>query len=144
MNHRVGVAVLSMCCVFSLNCGPVWDGRYVGTLTTSGTCSDGSAIPPGTNEGDWVLDETGQGLSVQTNGSCGTFMADITGDLARPRGKSCAPFSGDGFSFSPAITGGTISLNDKAIVPNVQQTIIVSGAASATCRTSTTGIMTRR
>ena len=71
-------------------------------------------------------------------------MANIAGDLARPRIKTCAPFSSDGFDFSSAVTGGTISLNNKAIVPNVEQTIIVSGRASATCKTFSTGVLSQR
>lgn len=128
-----------------LGCGgPSWDGRFVGPVTTTGSCSDGSGVQPSTVNGDWALEEKSSGLEVVTNGTCGTILADTNGDVATMRGKSCPGFSNGGFNYQPSLTGGRLTLNGDTIGVTSEIRLAVTGASNGTCTTTITGTLTRQ
>src|SRR4051794_36574943 len=106
-----------------MGCGPSWDGRYTGTLTQTGSCSDGSGVPPSTIDADWTLTEKSTGLEVQTDGNCGTQFADVDGTTATFRPKSCPPYSNQGYNYQPSTSGGSLALNDDKLTATIKSLV---------------------
>lgn len=126
-----------------LGCGPEWNGTFVGTGETNGVCSDGSSVNNVDNS--FKLTLTDDGDTVTWQAPCGaTVIADIRDDQANVRQASCpATTDANGITSSTTIEDGTLTLNDNSLRIELELSVVVSGAISATCSLTTDGTLDR-
>lgn len=109
-------------------CGSVdFTGIWAGSLTNTVTCNGATTNDVGTVR--WALAQRGDDLTVTPEGgNCGSFTADVMGDVATMRAKSCA----SGVSF----TGGRFELNtvDKMHVS-------IQATNGTTCSARSAGVL---
>lgn len=114
-------------------CGPSFDGRWTGALESFGVCGSGGSLTSGPV--DWTIRETEAVVTVTPKGgNCGSFVADLTGDLAIVRSQPC----GSGFLF----TSGRLALGP----PDLLTVVIESSStgASTTCAGVAEGLLMRQ
>lgn len=139
-NMRFALFVAAVLSVVA--CGPSFDGTYAGPLTSIGSCSDGSGVPSSTVQVRWVLSESGSGVDVTTGGTCGDFAGDVpSGSTTDLRQKTCPAYSNGPYTYNSTVTGGTLTLSGSSLAVSFQTNILVSGAASGSCSTSTSGTL---
>jgi hypothetical protein len=137
----ITILVSSMCL---MGCGPEWNGTFVGKLTQSGTCSDGSPVPDIVSAVQVTLVDNGD--SVTWEAGCGaTVIADLNGnDSADVRQASCpAKTDADGITSSITIEGGTLELNDNTLRMELETFLTLSGTVSGTCELTADGTLNR-
>lgn len=137
---RLLLAVLVLC-----GCGGAdFSGTYSGTLTGSISCSDGSGSTQALAT-QWTISNSGDGLSVSLNGTCGTLTADVDTNTATLRQKTCQPSTANGVTSTVTITAGTLVLHDKSLsVSAFTMSNQMTGAIIATCTTPYSGTLTRQ
>ena len=131
-------------CLGLMGCGPEWNGTFVGTLSSTGFCSDGSSVPPSSDAVQVTLADNGDSVTWESN--CGaTFIADINDDdQANLRQTSCpATTNADGVTTSFTVEDGTLTLNDNTLQMEINFFVTVSGTISATCSVSSDGTLKR-
>ncbi|MDI3285975.1 hypothetical protein [Polyangium sp. 15x6] len=134
-----------VCSVFALclvACGPDWNGTFAGELSQSGDCSDGSSVP--VTEADIELTLYDNGDTVSWDAACGTtVIADVDGEVARLRQSSCPAETVNGTTQSTTIEGGTLRLSDTALRVELDLTVTLAGATTATCDLTAEGTLER-
>lgn len=134
------ILVSSMCL---MGCGPNWNGTFVGTLSQSGTCSDGSTLPNTESAVQVTLQDDGD--TVTWESACGaTLIADINGDRANIRQSSCPSETlTDGTVRSSTVESGTLELNDNTLRMEVELLITLSGTITGACELTGDGTLNR-
>ncbi|MDI1443358.1 hypothetical protein [Polyangium sp. 6x1] len=136
---QLGCSVLVLCLVA---CAPDWNGTYVGELSQSGDCSDGSSVPE--TEEDVTLTLRDDGDTVTWEAACGaTVVAEVDGDVARVRQTTCPAETVNGTTRSSTINDGTLTLNDTSLRMELDLTVTVSGAVTGTCEITAQGRLAR-
>jgi hypothetical protein len=119
-----------------------WVGTWTGSTTTTGSCDDGSAVP--TETAPISLTLAANGTTLTWMASCGaTALAAVSGNAAVISQYSCPARRVNGNTLSFTATGGTLVLNGSALQLSLQARVVVSGALSGRCTTSSTGTLTR-
>ncbi|UQA56472.1 hypothetical protein [Polyangium aurulentum] len=123
-------------------CGADWNGSYVGTLSTTGTCSDGSEVTPSKSSVNLTLRDDGDTVTWEPD--CGaTAIADIDGDVANLRQYSCPAETNNGTTAAITVNGGTLTLNDNSLRMDLDGEISLSGAVTGTCDLTIQGTLSR-
>lgn len=131
-----------------MGCAPDWSGTFVGTLSSTGFCSDGSSVPPSSDAVQVTLTDDGDTVTWESN--CGaTFIADINDDdQANVRQTSCpATTNADGVTSSFTVEDGTLTLNNNTLQMEINFIVTVSGTISGTmsgtCSVTSNGTLKR-
>jgi hypothetical protein len=134
------ILMSSMCLV---GCGADWNGTYVGTLSQSGTCSDGSTAS--NLESSVTVTLKDEGDTVTWEAACGaTVIADIDDDAANVRQVSCpAETLTDGTTRSTTIESGTLELDDSVVRMELELFVTLSGTLNGTCNLTAEGSLNR-
>lgn len=91
-------------CLLLVGCGPNFTGVWTGPSTLTGRC--GTQTNSSSGSVTWALIENGPTLSITPEGgTCGSFTADMAGNIATLRHKICP-----GGDITSAFTGGTLTL----------------------------------
>lgn len=122
-------------------CSPGWEGTYVGKLSESGTCSDGSLVAPVEEDATVILRDDGD--TVTWEPACGVIAtADIDGDVATVRKYSCpAETLSDGTTRSLTVTSGTLTLDEGAVTMDLHISIGLTGTITGTCEVTAKGTL---
>ncbi|TKD13297.1 hypothetical protein [Polyangium fumosum] len=135
----LATSILALCLVA---CGPDWNGTFVGDLSQSGHCSDGSSVPETEETLELTLYDNGD--TVAWDAACGaTVIADVEGDVAQVRQASCPAETIDGTTRSLTIKSGTLTLTDTSLRVKLELTATLSGALTATCALNAEGRLAR-
>lgn len=111
--------------------GPTFDGTWRGPVSSVDMCSGGSSTVEGAVE--WAVAQAGAQLSITPDGgSCGTFLADVTGSSADIKGKACGA--------GTTIDSGKLTLESTALRISIAFTYPV---AMGSCSRVTTGTLSR-
>ncbi|MDI1431747.1 hypothetical protein [Polyangium sorediatum] len=136
---ELSISVLALCLVA---CGPDWNGTFVGDLSQSGDCSDGSSVPETEETLELTLYDNGD--TVAWDAACGaTVIADVEGDTARVRQTSCPAETVNGTTRSLTIQDGTLTLTDTSLRVELALTATLSGALTGTCELTAEGRLAR-
>jgi hypothetical protein len=121
-------------------CGPHWEGAYSGTVAYAVSCSYGVVGNDAWPEDAARITQNGGVLTFSAPTlNCGTLSADVDGTRATLRAKACPSYTVDTFTFSPQVTGDTLSLDNQHLTGNITFTTNVTGPSSGVC-TETHGI----
>lgn len=136
--------IIPISAVFLVACGsPDWSGTFVGRLTASGACSDGSTVPATDNAVQLTLRDDGD--TVSWSAACGaTAIADVDEERAEVRQYSCpAEILSDGTTRNTTISGGTLELDGDTLRMDVDSVVSLSGTLTATCNVALKGSLSR-
>lgn len=130
-------------CLGLIGCAPEWNGTFVGTLNTTGFCSDGSSVPESSTAAQVTLVDNGDTVSWEA--ACGaTLIADINNDQADVRQASCpATTDTNGVTSSTTVKDGTLTLNDNSLEMDLELSLILSGALTGSCSLTGNGTLKR-
>jgi hypothetical protein len=139
-------ALLGLMALCAIGCGQSFDGTYSGTLTATGSCSDGSGIPTQSITASWRIRDEGGSLDINTSGTCDPLTAtpSSNGMSASINQKACPQYSNAGLTFAPRVTGGTLSLDGDKLSVSLIMKADVSGEASGFCDSTMSGTLTRK
>lgn len=138
--------ILIVAAVLAAGCGSAgFDGAWDGTLTQRPVCADGST-PIREIELHLAASVSGDTLSLAGNTSCGTITATVNGDSAALNPVQCAPRAGEGFTYTDAVTGGTISVRGDILDFNATLSTLfrANNGATVLCAGPLTGTLHRR
>lgn len=86
-NYGMRAILVTMSLVLC-GCGGVdFTGVWVGTLATTVDCGGGASTTAG--EAKWTLAHRDNEVTITPDGTCGSFTADVMGNIAVIRAKSC-------------------------------------------------------
>lgn len=141
MPKRLGLLVVG---TLSFACGPGFEGTFSGILTSTGSCSDGSG-GSSSDSFTWRIAEDAKLLTITTRGSCDPVSARVAsnGVSATFEPRNCPSFSNGTYSYFPQVTGGTVRLSNDDLIVAMQFYIGVTGAASGSCKSTSTGTLVR-
>jgi hypothetical protein len=121
MRFLWGLAALAAC-GGGIDFTGVWTGSLANTIVCNGTTT--STI--GTVR--WTLAHRDDDLTITPDGNCGSFTADVTGNIAIMRAKSCS----SGVQF----TGGRFELRDVDRLD-----VSVQSTNGSTCSARSAGVL---
>lgn len=119
-----------------------WAGTWTGSIVTTGSCSDGSAVPTQTDAISLSLSVSGSTLRWMAG--CGaTALATANGNAAVVSQYTCPARMVTGGTVTLTVSGGTLVISGNALQLALQSRIVLAGTQSANCTTSSTGTLTR-
>jgi hypothetical protein len=135
--RKLWLALVLLCA-----CGGSADftGTWSGTVTQNIQCAVGGAQSE-TYTALIVITQAGDVLTI-TAGTCGDLTADVRGDTATIRAKSCPSSVVNGTTVSLEFTGGAITHNGDTItyVPKMQ----ASSGPTGVCSLSVAGVLSKQ
>lgn len=139
------VAVLSLSA-----CGgdsdPVdFGGTFSGMLTATGPCSDGTTANFSSSV-TMVAAHDGNSFSASGDSLCAAISAHVTGAVATLDPKACAPITKASRTDTPAVTGGSITVNGASLAVSVEEENSISNnnGGNWTCTLTISGALTKR
>lgn len=130
-------AWLSLAAVALMACGGVdFTGQYTGTVAFSGTCTDGSSGSQALTL-SWVLADSGDAISIASNGTCSPWTARAAGNVANLDPKNCPTVTDSTGTYWSSLKDGTATLRQRALEISLHFDMGQTGAA--TCHMSYLG-----
>lgn len=118
-------------------------GSYLGSVTQSGTCADGTTLPAQSQV--FALTITQSATSLRWTADCGALAtATANGDSASVQAYSCPARTIGTQTTQLSVTGGTLTLQSGSLVVNLTGQITLRGAQTGYCSLSVTGTLARQ
>lgn len=98
-----------------------WRGTYVGQLSETGSCTDGSKVDWPSTPARWDITQTGAELVVAPwQGACGTYAGRSWGSIATLETKACGSQTSNGFIIDTTLAGGDLAIEntESLVAPN--------------------------
>lgn len=118
-------------------------GSYLGTVTQSGACADGTTLPAQSQV--FALSITQSGTALRWTADCGVLAtATASGDTASVQAYSCPARMIGTQTTRLSVTGGALTLQSGSLVVNITGQVTLSGAQTGYCSLSVTGTLARQ
>jgi len=118
-------------------------GSYLGTVTQSGACADGTRLP--VQSQFFALNITQSATFLRWTADCGVLAsATVNGDTASVQAYSCPPRTVGTQTTQLSVTGGTLTLQGGALIVNITGQITLRGAQTGYCSLAVTGTLARQ
>ena len=120
-----------------------WSGTYAGSITPTGTCSDGSPFPSTPQSTSLVITQSGSTISWMV--ACGaTANGDVSGNTATVRQYSCPAQMSGSNTVQFTVSSGVLTLTGNSLAMNLVARATITGATRGSCNVSLTGTLARR
>lgn len=124
---------------------PVFDGNYIGQLTSTANCSDGTSSQSSSGAMEWLLTTSGGALLINDGKPCAPLTARPHSPGADVDPKTCLDEPASGGTLSLGYTGGSVSLSGQVLSVGLLTTSTLkrSGQSDLICDGQVFGKLTR-